>query len=415
MMQELEQYLLNIKKSKPVIATMSDKDKKNILHKIADELIKNTDEIIKQNNIDIQNGKENNLSSALMDRLLLDKTRIKDMANSLIQIASLKNPVNKIIDGWDVQNSMLIQKVSVPIGVIGVIYESRPNVTSDVAGLCIKSGNVAILKGGKEAYYSNMIIIKIIQQTLSQNDLPTNIVSSFIDSSREGVKKMITLDKDIDLIIPRGGSSLIEFVNTNSTVPVVKHDRGVCHTFVDKFADIKKAIDITINAKTRRVGVCNAMECMLVHKDIAKDFLISVKVEFDKKQTILKGCKKTIKILNIEEANEEDFYKEYLANILNIKIVSSNTEAIEHIGKYGSSHSDAIISENYTNTNEFCNLVDSACVYVNASTAFTDGGEFGFGAEVGISTNKLHSRGPMGIEDLTTYKFKILGNGQIRN
>jgi glutamate-5-semialdehyde dehydrogenase len=225
---------------------------------------------------------------------------------------------------------------------------------------------------------------------------------------------MITLDKNIDLIIPRGGSALIEFVNKNSSVPIVKHDKGVCHIFVDKYADIKKATDILINAKTRRTGVCNAMECMIIHNDIANTFLPMIQKEFDKKSTILKGCENTLHIIDIQKANDEDFYNEYLANILNIKIVKDIDEAIEHIEKYGSSHSDAIISENYTNTNKFCNLVDSACVYVNTSTAFTDGGEFGFGAEVGISTNKLHSRGPMGIEDLTTYKFKILGNGQIR-
>jgi len=411
----VKQYLQNISDAKVCISSLSDGKKISLLNDMADSLVQNQDKIIEKNNIDIQEGKKNNLSIALMDRLLLDKPRIQNMSDSLRQIASLKNPVNKILDGWEIANGMRIQKVAIPIGVIGVIYESRPNVTSDVAGLCIKSGNVAILKGGKEAINSNEAIIQILQDVMKKHSLSNFIISSFIDNTREGVAKMITLDKHIDLIIPRGGSSLIEFVNKNSSVPVVKHDKGVCHIFIDKFADINKALKIVINAKTRRTGVCNAMECMLVHSDIANDFLIKAKDRFDKKGTLLKGCKKTQSIIKISEAKPKDFYEEYLDNILNIKIVQSTQEAIEHIKKYGSGHSDAIVSQDCTNTNEFCNKVDSACVYVNASTAFTDGGEFGFGAEVGISTNKLHSRGPMGIDDLTTYKFKILGDGHIRN
>jgi glutamate-5-semialdehyde dehydrogenase len=349
-----------------------------------------------------------------MDRLFLDNSRITAMANALRQIANQKDPVGRTLDGWITENGLNIQKVSVPIGVIGIIYESRPNVTSDTAALCFKSGNICLLKGGKEAVNSNEAIAKVLQDVLENNKLPKEIVSLFPDLSREGVEKLIKQDKYIDLIIPRGGEKLIKFVTQNATVPVVKHDKGLCHTYIDEFADIKKAIEISINAKTQRVGVCNAMETLIVHNNIAKDILPLLKIEFDKHQTILKGCKKTKEILDIEQATDEDFHMEYLNNILSIKTVDNIDEAISHIDTYGSGHSEAIISENYTNTTKFLNEVDSACVYVNASTRFTDGGAFGMGAEVGISTNRLHSRGPMGIEDLTTYKFKILGNGHIR-
>jgi glutamate-5-semialdehyde dehydrogenase len=411
---QLNDYLEEIKKAKKDISILSDGIKKDLLYDMADEIVKNTQNIIKENKKDLDYAKENNLTSSLIDRLLLDEDRIIAMSKSLKTIALLKNPVNKILDGWDLPNGMSIQKVSVPIGVIGVIYESRPNVTSDVAGLCIKSGNVAILKGGKEAKYSNAIIIKILQSILNKYKLNIYIASSFIDSSREGVAKMIKLDRDIDLIIPRGGSSLISYVNNNSTVPVVKHDKGVCHIYVDKYANIQKALDIVVNAKTRRFGVCNAMECMIVHNDISDEFLVKAKKLFDDTNTLLKGCEEARKVINIDTIKQEEYYIEYLDNILNIKVVDSVSEAIEHISKYGSGHSDSIVSENLTNINLFTSLIASACVYVNASTAFTDGAEFGFGAEVGISTNKLHSRGPMGIDDLTTYKFKIIGDGHIR-
>ena len=408
------EFLEKTKKAKKVIANLSEKIKNSVLREMADSL-ENQKEIIKSaNSIDMKNGKENNLSSALMDRLFLDDDRIGGMANALRQIAGQKNPVGRILDGWITEDGLNIQKISVPIGVIGIIYESRPNVTSDTAGLCFKSGNVCLLKGGKEAINSNEIIAKILQEVLEKNNLPKNIISLFPDISREGVEKLIKQDKYIDLIIPRGGEKLIKFITQNSTIPVVKHDKGLCHTYIDEFANIKKAIEISINAKTQRVGVCNSMETLIVHKNIAKTILPLLEDEFNKYHTLLKGCKKTQQIINIEIATDEDFHTEYLDNILSIKIVEDIDEAINHIANYGSGHSEAIISENYTNATKFLNEVDSACVYLNASTRFTDGGAFGMGAEVGISTNRLHSRGPMGIEDLTTYKFKILGNGNIR-
>ncbi len=410
----MEKFLENSKRVSSICANLKPSIKNSVLNQMAEALIKNQEEIIEENNKDITYAKENNLSSALVDRLLLNSDRIESMAKALKEIASLKEPVGRVLEGWRVESNLEIQKVSIPIGVIGIIYESRPNVTSDTAGLCFKSGNVCVLKGGKEAEYSNQIIAKVLQSVLIENNLPKEIISLLPDSSREGVAKLIKMDKFVDLIIPRGGEGLIKFVSNNASVPVVKHDKGLCHTFIDRDADFEKAIAISINAKTQRVGVCNAMETLLIDEAIAEEILPKLKEEFDKKGTLLKGCEKTRKYIDIEEATEEDFWTEYLANILSIKVVKDVTEAISHIQKYGSGHSDAIVSENFTNVEKFLNEVDSSCVYANASTRFTDGGEFGFGAEVGISTNKLHARGPMGINDLTTYKYKIIGEGQIR-
>jgi glutamate-5-semialdehyde dehydrogenase len=359
-------------------------------------------------------AKETNLSPALQDRLLLDDKRIEAMANSLREIAQLKEPVGRVLDGWVIDNGLRIEKVSVPIGVIGVIYESRPNVTADVGALCFKSGNVAILKGGKEAINSNRAIAKILQDVLEKNSLPKEIISLLPDSSRAGVDFLIKQDRYVDLIVPRGGEALIRYVSENATVPVVKHDKGLCHTYIEKSADIDMAIKIAINAKCDRVGVCNAMETLLIDKAIAKELLPKLKKAFDDYHTELRVDSEALKIIDAKEATEEDFDTEYLANILSIKLVDGLDEAIEHISKYGSSHSEAIVTQNYTKAEEFLNRVDAAAVYVNASTRFTDGGVFGFGAEVGISTNKLHARGPMGINELTTYKYKIYGNGQIR-
>ncbi len=411
----MEEFLQKSYEATKVCSTLKPDIKNKVLEDIADELENHVELIIDENKKDLDYAKKNSLSAAMVDRLLLDKKRITSMANSIREIASLKEPVGRVLDGWVVDNGLKIEKISIPIGVIGIIYESRPNVTSDTAALCFKSGNVCVLKGGKEAEFSNKIIAKIIQDTLKKNSLPKEIVSLLPDSSREGVAKFIKMDKYVDLIIPRGGEGLIKFVSQNATIPVVKHDKGLCHTYIDFDADIQKAIKIAINAKTRRVGICNTMETLLVDRKIAKEILPILKDEFDKKETELRGCEETLKIIDINKADERDFETEYLANILSIKIVDGVSKAIEHIQKYGSGHSEAIVSENYTNVERFLDEVDAACVYVNASTQFTDGGEFGFGAEVGISTNKLHSRGPMGINDLTTYKYKIYGNGQIRS
>ncbi len=407
-------FLRKAKASRQIVATLDSRTKNRILYEMAEALVNNSEYIIDANSIDMQLGKKSNLDSALLDRLLLDKERIRGMAKSLVEISSLREPVGRVLDGWVNDNNLRIEKVSVPIGVVGVIYESRPNVTSDVAGLCFKSGNIAILKGGKEAENSNRAIADVLQSILEHNSLPKEIISLLPDSSREGVAKLIKEDSFVDLIVPRGGEGLIRYISKNSSVPVVKHDKGLCHTYIHKDADPKKAISIAINAKCQRPGVCNAMETLIIDKDIAKKILPSLYKAFVDAGTKLKGCPLTREFIFVELATDKDFDTEYLSNQLNIKIVEGIDEAIEHISRFGSGHSEAIITENYTASEKFLNMIDAACVYVNASTRFTDGGVFGFGAEVGISTNKLHARGPMGINELTTYKFKIYGNGQIR-
>jgi glutamate-5-semialdehyde dehydrogenase len=381
---------------------------------MATALQENRHALIKANSIDMQSGKNSNLSEALMDRLLLNDSRVNDMSMAIEQIASLKDPVGKIVDGWVVENGLKIEKTSTPIGVIGIIYESRPNVTSDSAALCFKSSNVSVLKGGKEAINSNRAIAKVLQDVLKKHNLPTSIISLIPDSSREGVDKLIKMDRYVDLIIPRGGESLIKYINQNATVSVIKHDKGQCHIYIDKDAQEDMALDIAINAKTQRPGVCNAMETLLVDKAIAAKILPLLKVRFDKEGTSLKGCESTKKYIEVQSATKEDYATEYLANILNIRVVDGVDGAIEHISSFGSGHSEAIISENVSTAETFLNSIDASCIYLNASTRFTDGGAFGFGAEVGISTNKLHARGPMGIEGLTTYKYKIYGSGQVR-
>ena len=410
----MQQFLEEAKKTSRTIANLSTKTKTKVLNEMAQSLIDHCDYIVEHNNKDISNAKANNLSDALVDRLLLTGQRIVDMANAIKVIANQKEPVGRILDGWVTEDGLNIQKVSVPIGVIGIIYESRPNVTSDTAALCFKSGNVCVLKGGKEAEYSNKAIATILRRVLSKNSLPEQAISLLPDSSREGVAKLIKQDKYVDLIIPRGGEELIKYISQNSSVPVIKHDKGLCHIYVDKDAAHNKIIDIALNAKCQRPGVCNSMETLLVHAEIAPYILPGLYDAFIDKRTQLKGCDETIKHLDIQCATHEDYDTEYLANILNIKIVKDVDAAIAHISKYGSGHSESILSENYTVVNKFLDQVDAACVYANASTRFTDGGAFGLGAEVGISTNKLHSRGPMGINDLTTYKYKIYGQGQTR-
>ena len=410
----MEQFLSEAKASSRVLSTLSGKEKNRILLEMAEALRANTSDLLEANALDMVDGKKNSLTSALMDRLFLDEGRIDSMAVAIEEISALKEPVGRVLDGWVTEDDLKIEKVSIPIGVIGIIYESRPNVTSDTAALCFKSSNVCILKGGKEAENSNRAIAKVLKDVLVENDLPPSLISLIPDSSREGVNKLIKMDKYVDLIIPRGGAGLIKHVSENATVSVVKHDKGQCHTYIDKDAKIDRAIAIALNAKVQRPGVCNAMETLLVDSAIAKETLPLLKEEFDKAHTELKGCVNTQNIIEVPNATDEDYDTEYLANILNIKVVDGVNGAIEHIVKYGSGHSEAIITENITSAEEFLNAIDAACVYVNASTRFTDGGAFGFGAEVGISTNKLHARGPMGIEGLTTYKFKIYGSGQIR-
>ena len=410
----MKEFLQKAKESSRVVATLSTAIKNKTLLEFADALEENSCFIIEENIKDMKLARELDLSSAMQDRLYLNDSRIQDMANAIRQIASQTEPVGRVLDGWLTKDNLNIQKVSIPIGVIAIIYESRPNVTSDTAALCFKSGNVCVLKGGKEAENSNKAIAKIIQDVLEKNNLPKEIVSLLPDSSREGVAKLIVEDKYVDLIVPRGGESLIKFITQNSSIPVIKHDKGVCHTFIDKDANATKSINIVVNAKCQRPSACNSLETLLIHEEIASYILPGIQEELSAHGTILKGCPKTLEYIKIAPAKEEDFYIEYLENILNIKVVENLNEAIDHISKHGSGHSEAILSENYTAINKFLNEVDAACVYANASTRFTDGGEFGLGAEVGISTNKLHSRGPMGINDLTTFKYKIYGQGQVR-
>jgi glutamate-5-semialdehyde dehydrogenase len=410
----MRDFLEKAKQSSRIVATLGTANKNSILLQMADELEASNSLILEANVLDMQFAKENNLSLAMQDRLFLNEKRIKDMADAIRQIASQTEPVGRVLDGWVTKDDLNIQKVSIPIGVIGIIYESRPNVTSDTAALCFKSGNVCVLKGGKEAEHSNQAIAKILQNVLEKNNLPKEVISLLPDSSREGVAKLIKEDKFVDLIVPRGGETLIRFISENSSIPVIKHDKGVCHTYIDQDAAISKVANIVINAKCQRPSACNALETLLIHENIAPHLLNGLDEILKENNTTIKACSETLKYIKAIPASEEDFDTEYLDNVLNIKIVKDISEAINHIAKYGSGHSEAILSENYTAINQFLNEVDAACVYANASTRFTDGGEFGLGAEVGISTNKLHSRGPMGINDLTTFKYKIYGNGQIR-
>ena len=410
----MQKFLEKAKKTSRTIANLDTHTKNRVLREMADALIAHSDYILEHNNKDMSEGTLNNLSSALLDRLLLTQQRIEDMALAIKQIAEQKEPVGKTLEGWITEDGLNIQKITVPIGVIGIIYESRPNVTSDTAALCFKSGNVCVLKGGKEAAYSNKAIANVLKQVLTTNKLPEQAISLLPDYTREGVAKLIKQDKYVDLIVPRGGEALIKYVSENSSVPVIKHDKGLCHIYVDKHAAHNKIIDIAINAKCQRPGVCNSMETLLVHEEIAAYILPGLYDAFIEQETMLKGCEETAKYIDVQIATEDDYNTEYLANILNIKVVKNVDEAIDHIAKYGSGHSESILSENYTVVNKFLDYVDAACVYANASTRFTDGGAFGLGAEVGISTNKLHSRGPMGISDLTTFKYKIYGKGQVR-
>jgi glutamate-5-semialdehyde dehydrogenase len=407
-------FLARAKSAANHMAILDGKRKREILLEMAHALEEHRNTIIDANIQDMVYAKKHAISGALQDRLMLDAGRIVDMAQSLREIAALREPVGRVLDGWITDAGFKVEKTSVPIGVIGVIYESRPNVTADVGALCFKSGNVAILKGGKEAEHSNRAIATILQDVLSAHDLPREAIALLPDSSREGVANLIKQDAYVDLIIPRGGEALIRYVAQNATVPVVKHDKGLCHTYIDRDADTHKAIAVSINAKTRRPGICGAMETLLVDEVIAPSILPRLKKEFEAKGTLLRGCDATRAIIKINAATAEDWDTEYLDNILSIKVVSGVEEATEHIARHGSGHSDAILTENHTTAEVFLNSVDSACTYLNASTQFTDGGQFGFGAEVGISTNKLHARGPMGINELTTYKYKIYGHGETR-
>lgn len=413
--ETLYKYGKNAKKAGLSLAIASSKEKNNALKKMAEKLRENSELIKMENGKDIVEGEKNGLSKAMLDRLLLNDERIEGMAAGIEKIVSLTDPVGEIVKGWTTEDGIRIRKVKVPIGVIGMIYESRPNVTADAAALALKSGNAIILRGGKEAIYSNKIIAKFLQDALEETGFSKDCINLIQTTEREAVKILTQMTEYVDVIIPRGGQGLINAVTENAKVPVIFHDKGLCHTYVDEYADIDMAVNIAINAKVQRPGVCNAMETLLVHENIADTYLPILAKEMEEAGVTLKGCKKTLKILKeIEKATEEDWDTEYLDLILSIKIVESVDEAIDHINMHGSKHSEAIITDNLQNSTRFLNAVDASTVYVNASTRFTDGGSFGFGAEIGISTNKLHARGPVALEELTTYKYIVEGDGQVR-
>jgi len=397
------------------LAKMSSQQKNDALSVIAENLRARAGDIRQSNFADVERAKKAGLSSAMIDRLTLTESRIEVMAAGIEEIKKLPDPVGEVIKMWKRPNGLRIGKVRVPIGVVGFIYESRPNVTVDAAGLCLKSGNAIILRGGSEAIESNSVIADIIAEALAQAGLPEAAVQLIRTTDRAAVGIMLKLDKYIDLIIPRGGKPLIELVVENSTIPVIMHYEGICHTYVDEFADLAMAESICMNAKVQRPGVCNAMETMLVHAAVSKDFLPKIAAKMQAAGVELRGCEKTRRILSdITPATEDDWMTEYLDLVLSVKIVDTIEEAIDHIARYGSAHSDSIVTENYSRAQQFLEEVDSSAVFVNASTRFNDGFEFGLGAEIGISTNRLHCRGPMGLEELTTTKYIVYGSGQVR-
>jgi glutamate-5-semialdehyde dehydrogenase len=399
------------------LATLATSEKDKALKLMAEELRARQDFLIKENKKDIAAAKKAKLSPALVDRLVLNEKRIAGMADSLLETVKLKDPVGELLETISRPNGLVIKKVRVPLGVVGIIYESRPNVTSDCVGLCLKSGNVSILKGGREAIHSNKAIFKVLREALKKTDISLNAINLIESTDRAAVNYLLQLDQYVDIIVPRGGETLIRFVAENSKIPVVKHYKGVCHVYVSEHADLNMAHHIAMNAKVQRPGVCNAMETLLVHRDAAPRFLPVVAHDLRKAGVELRGDPLTIRLLkkDIKKATEKDWSTEYLDLILSVKIVDDLKQAIEHINHYGSHHSDAIVTDDKKEAREFLKSIDSACVYVNASTRFTDGFEFGFGAEVGISTDKLHVRGPMALEGLTTYKYEIIGEGQVRS
>ncbi len=405
------------KKASKVLARLSTQTKNKALHSIADALIAKQDEIVKANRLDCSDAKKSGMDAAMLDRLMLNPERIKGMANDVRTVAALPDPVGEAIEARVLPNGLRLEKRRVPLGVICTIYESRPNVTSDIASLCLKSGNAVVLRGGKESLRSNSILAKVIKEAAQAGGVPGDAIQFIESTDRALVNQLLKLKGTIDLIIPRGGEGLVSMVNENATIPVLASGVGVCHMYVDPTADLKKAAAIAYNAKVQRPTVCNALDCVLVHSKVAGKFLPMMAKELSKAKVEMHCDKRALAILsdfNSKRAVASDWGKEFLALVLAVKVVDSIDEAIEHIEEYGSGHSEAIITEDYSAAMRFTEEVDAACVYVNASTRFTDGGQFGLGAEVGISTQKLHARGPMGVRELTTYKWIILGSGQVR-
>ena len=412
---ELLEICKQAKAIAPKIGILDTNTKNQALLAVADFLVKEQNSILDANKIDIENGKKNHMPEGLLDRLLLTQARIEGMAEGLRQVAALDDPVGEVLGMKKRPNGLLIGQKRVPLGVIGIIYEARPNVTADAFGLCFKTGNVVILKGGSDAIHSNEAIVECIRETLKAQGVTESAIQLISDTSRETAAQFMKMNQYVDVLIPRGGKGLIRAVVEQSTIPVIETGTGNCHTYVDETADLKMAADIIMNAKTQRVGVCNACESVLVHEKV-KDALLPVLAErLAQKHVEIRADEAAYELIpGAVHATEEDWGTEYLDYILSIKVVSSVDEAIAHINKYNTKHSEAIITNNYEHAQKFLDEVDAAAVYVNASTRFTDGGQFGFGAEIGISTQKLHARGPMGLKELTTTKYIIYGNGQVR-
>lgn len=418
---ELLDICKQAKKIAPKIGILDTNTKNQTLLTVADFLVKEQNFILDANKIDIENGKKNHMPEGLLDRLLLTETRIAQMAEGLRQVAALDDPIGEVLGMKKRPNGLMIGQKRVPLGVVGIIYEARPNVTADAFALCFKTGNVVILKGGSDAIHSNIAIVETIRKALAKESIPEQEISLIEDTSRETAAVFMKMNEYVDVLIPRGGAGLIKAVVNQATIPVIETGTGNCHIFVDETADFNMAIDIIMNAKTQRIGVCNACESLVLHEKIADAFLPKLMKRLAEKEVEVHGDEKVMQIADgcvkkelLVPATEEDWGREYLDYKISAKVVSSVDEAIAHINKYNTGHSEAIITENYSNAEKFLNEIDAACVYVNASTRFTDGFEFGFGAEIGISTQKLHARGPMGLIALTSTKYIIYGNGQIR-
>ncbi len=398
-----------------VLARCSTAKKNEVLLNIADKIVKNEAYIKKENKKDLSQAKKAGLPAAFIDRLAIKDATIKSMAEGLKEVSALEDPVGSIVKTWVRPNGLCVSRMRIPLGVIGIIYESRPNVTIDAAGLCLKAGNAVILRGGSDAFYSNQALAGIIKKALSESGLPEEVVQVVPVKERIAVNALLSQEEYIDLIIPRGGEELIRFVVQNSRIPVLKHYKGVCHVYVDECADTDMARKICFNSKVQRPGVCNAVETLLIHRKAARNFLPEMAKDFTAAGVEIRGCSRTCKILPIaKKAKEEDWPAEYLDLIIAVKIVDDMDEAIRHIEKYGSNHTESIVTNDYNRSRRFISEVGSSLVLVNASTRFNDGGQLGLGAEIGISTSKLHAFGPMGLEELTTTKFIALGNGQVR-
>ena len=412
-MEKLNKILSDVKKASYELQTLNTNQKNEMIINISKALIENKNIILNANKLDIDNAINNSLTSAMINRLELNENKILSIANDMIKISNLNDPIGEIIETYNHPNGLVIKKERVPFGVICAIFESRPNVSVDIACLCLKTSNACVLRGGKEAINTNMALVNVMKEAIKDIVNP-NVITLIEDTDRALVMQLIQSKEYIDLVVPRGGKALINHVVTNSKVPFIETGAGNCHIYVDDECDFDMALKVIINAKVSRPSVCNAIETILVNKNIKESFLPLIKNELDKYNVLIKGCQESLKVINVEEATEDDYYQEYNDYIVTMKVVDNLKEAMDHINKYGTKHSDCIITNNISKAELFLNSIDSACVYVNASTRFSDGGEFGFGAELGISTQKLHARGPMGLKEMTTYKYKIYGEGKVR-